>query len=213
MRGISILIVEDDAFTRSALAEALRFQGMEIIGAVQTVKDAIECAKTGQPQVAICDLDLGPGPSGIDVALTLRKILPNIGIVMLTSYRDPRLVEPNLPPPPQGAILLNKKELTSMTILGMSITEAVRRPLLKRNNSWVVSGNFRSLSVTQVEIFKKIAQGKTTAEIAQMKNVSEQSVERITNRICRNLEIPLTSNRSQRVQLVRAYFYGAGREF
>lgn len=207
-----MLIVEDDAFSRSTLTDALRHQGLEVVGATHNAKDALSACQKFSPDVAICDLDLGIGPTGLDVAHALRNSSPQIGIIMLTSYRDPRLADPNLPSLPVGSILMNKKELTSMAILGMQINAAAREPLKKRKQDWAKSGKFQSLSTTQIEILRSIADGMSTADIAKSREVSEQSIEKTIQRICRNLEIPITNDRSQRIQLVRAFFFGAGHE-
>lgn len=209
---IKVLIVEDDAFSRTTLVDALKRQGLTIVGATDNAKDALTLAQEFEPNVALCDLDLGVGPTGLDVAHALRRISPNIGIIMLTSYRDPRLVDPKLPALPLGAILMNKKELTSMAILGMQINAAATHPKKKRKETWDKSGKFQSLSTVQIEILKAVADGRSTADIAKNREVSEQSIEKTIQRICRNLEIPATSDRSQRIQLVRAFFYGAGHE-
>lgn len=212
MKGIKVIIVEDDAFSRSTLTDALRHQGLEVVGATDNAKDAIAACQKFSPTVAICDLDLGIGPTGLDVAHALRNTSPNIGIIILTSYRDPRLADPNLPSLPVGSILMNKKELTSMAILGMQISAAARDPLKKRKQDWAKSGKFQTLSTTQIEILRSIADGMSTADIAKSRDVSEQSIEKTIQRICRNLEIPITNDRSQRIQLVRAFFFGAGHE-
>ena len=212
MKGIKVIIVEDDAFSRSTLVDALKHQGLDVVGAADNARDALSIVQKFSPQVAICDLDLGIGPTGLDVAHALRKVSPKIGLIMLTSYRDPRLVNPELPALPLGTILMNKKELTSMAILGMQISTAAKDPIKKRKDSWNKSGKFQSLSTVQVEILKAIADGMSTADIAKSREVSEQSIEKTIQRICKNLEIPITNDRSQRIQLVRAFFYGAGHE-
>ena len=135
MKGIKVVIVEDDAFSRSTLVDALKHQEVAVVGAADNARDALAIVQKFSPQVAICDLDLGIGPTGLDVAHALRKVSPKIGLIMLTSYRDPRLVNPELPALPVGTILLNKKELTSMAILGMQISAAAKDPIKKRKDS------------------------------------------------------------------------------
>ena len=206
------MIIEDDAFSRSTLIDALRHQGFTVVGATDSAREAIVISQKFGPNVAICDLDLGVGPTGLDVAHALRKTDPQIGLIILTSYRDPRLADPQLPSLPVGAILMNKKELTSMAILGMQLNAAAKDPLKKRKQDWAKSGKFQSLSTTQIEILKSISEGMSTADIAKARDVSEQSIEKTIQRICRNLEIPITNDRNQRIQLVRAFFFGAGHE-
>ena len=99
-----------------------------------------------------------------------------------------------------------------MAILGMQINAAATNPRKKRKETWDKSGKFQSLSTVQIEILKAVAEGRSTSDIAKSREVSEQSIEKTIQRICRNLEIPATTDRSQRIQLVRAFFYGAGHE-
>lgn len=212
MKNLRVLIVEDDAFSRVALSDALRHQSLSVVGAVDSAYEALELQKKFSPQVAVCDLDLGVGPTGLDVAHALRKENPQIGIVMLTSFRDPRLANPELPPLPVGAILLNKRELRTMSTIVMQIVAAATNPTKKRSGDWSKKGNFQSLSDTQIEIMLAVAEGITTSEIAKQRDVSEQAIEKTIHRICKNLDIKTGSDKHQRVQLVRAYFYGAGRE-
>jgi DNA-binding NarL/FixJ family response regulator len=212
VKEIRVMIVEDDAFSRSTLIDALRHQGFSVVGATENAQEAIAISQKFAPNVAICDLDLGIGPTGLDVAHALRRANAKIGLIILTSYRDPRLADPQLPSLPIGAILMNKKELTSMAILGMQLNAAAKDPLKKRKQDWAKSGKFQTLSTTQIEILRSIAEGMSTADIAKSRDVSEQSIEKTIQRICRNLEIPITNDRSQRIQLVRAFFFGAGHE-
>lgn len=212
MVDIRVLIVEDDAFSRVALSDALKHQGLSVVGATDNASEAFELQIRFNPQVAICDLDLGVGPTGLDVAHALRRKNPQIGVIMLTSFRDPRLVNPELPPLPIGAILLNKRELRSMSIIVMQIVAASTNPTKKRSGVWSKTGKFQSLSDIQIEIMLEVAKGVTTSEIARQRDVSEQAIEKSIQRICNNLDIKTGSDKHQRVQLVRAYFFGAGRE-
>lgn len=49
----------------------------------------MRCAQARPPAGAVLDLDLGEGPTGIDLAHGLRRLIPTLPIVMLTSYSDP----------------------------------------------------------------------------------------------------------------------------
>lgn len=212
MNSTRLLIVEDDAFSRVALSDALKHQGLLVVGAVDNAAEALDLQNRFNPQVAICDLDLGVGPTGLDVAHALRSKNPQIGIIMLTSFRDPRLAGSELPALPQGAILLNKRELRSMAIIVMQIVAAATNPTKKRSGLWAKTGKFQSLTDTQIEIMSAVAQGSTTADIARQRDVSEQAIEKTIQRICKNLDIKAGTDKHQRVQLVRAYFFGAGKE-
>ena len=203
-------MVEDDPFTRATLGDALATHGFDIRARVGTAYEAMEAQRVHNPQVALLDLDLGVGASGIDVAIALREKNPNIGIVFLTTYKDPRLLNSNLPSVPEGAIFLNKLQMNSTAKIAFQISLAIVKPLAKRALPWIRRGPLGSMSAIQIEILKDIAAGLSTSEIARKRGVSEQAIDRSITRISKNLGIPKSADSNLRVQIVRAYFKNKG---
>lgn len=210
MKNARLILVEDDPFTRATLGDALTLHGFDVRARVGTAFDAIEAQEKHDPQVAILDLDLGVGASGIDVAIALRENNPKIGIVFLTTYKDPRLINSNMPSLPEGAIFLNKLDMNSTTKIAIQISLAIVKPLAKRALPWVRSGPLSSMSSVQIEILKDVAAGLSTSEIARNRGVSEQAIDKSIKRISKNLGIPKSTDSNLRVQLVRAYFENKG---
>ena len=210
MKNARLILVEDDPFTRATLGDALTLHGFDVRARVGTAFDAIEAQDKHDPQVAILDLDLGVGASGIDVAIALRENNPKIGIVFLTTYKDPRLINSNMPSLPEGAIFLNKLDMNSTTKISIQISLAIVKPLAKRTLPWVRSGPLSSMSSVQIEILKDVAAGLSTSEIARNRGVSEQAIDKSINRISKNLGIPKSADSNMRVQIVRAYFENKG---
>ena len=129
MKQGRILIVEDDSFLQMTLAQALESANFEIVARVATPIDAIKAAKSGQVDVAILDLDLGPGASGIDVAHALRQNNERIGLILLTSYTDPRISDPNSRALPKGTIFLTKSGITEIRDLSSAILQVKLWPV------------------------------------------------------------------------------------
>jgi len=111
MNRAKVLVVEDDNFTRSTLVAAIRTQGIEVVGSASNARDALAIQARFAPDIAMLDFDLGPGPTGIDVAHALRSRQPNIGILILSTFRDPRLLSTKLPPLPSGSLYLCKQDI------------------------------------------------------------------------------------------------------
>ena len=210
MRNARLILVEDDAFTRATLGDALVLQGFDVKARVATAAEALAAQNEFDPQVAVLDLDLGIGPTGIDVAIALRSRNPRIGIVFLTTYKDPRLIESNLPNLPEGAIYLNKMEMNSTSAIAAQISSALLKPLTRRTFPWNRNSPLSALSTLQIEIMKEIAEGLSTSEIARARGVSEQAIDKSISRISKHLGIPKSADTHQRVQIVRAYFESKG---
>lgn len=210
MRNASLILVEDNAFTLATLGDALASQGFSVKARVSTASDALAAQTLFNPHVAILDLDLGIGPTGIDIAIALREKNPHIGIIFLTTYKDPRLIEPNLPEIPEGAIYLNKLEINATEIIAENISRAILKPTMKRPSPWNLRGALSALSTLQIEILREVAQGLSTSEIAKNRGVSEQAIDKTISRISSHLGLEKTSDMNQRVQIVRAYFEQKG---
>ena len=122
----SIMMVEDDDFTRRTVRDALEEKGLNIVFDTSTVKDALEYAKRNRPAVAVLDYNLGKGPNGIDLANQLRRIQPNIAIVLLTAFLDPAQLDKRVAELPAGSRYLIKHSVTKIEVLIEEINQAIK---------------------------------------------------------------------------------------
>ena len=122
----SVMMVEDDEFTRATVKSALEGKGLNIVYDTASVKDAIEFAKSHRPDVAVLDYNLGKGPNGIDLANQLRRIQPDIAIVLLTAFLDPSQIDKRVAELPQGSRYLIKHSVTNIDVLVDEIKEALK---------------------------------------------------------------------------------------
>jgi len=205
---LSAIVVEDDPLTRVSLTGALKNAGVQVIGEASTASDAIALSKKLKPEVAILDLHLGAGPTGIDVAHAFRRQDPSIGIVFLTSYEDPRLLQPNLPPLPGGSIYLRKRSVTGMDVLENAIKDSLRQ--VRDPEHGASQTIISSLTSTQIETLKLVAQGLSNSEIAKRRFVKESSVEVTITRMAKALGMPQDAATNNRVHLANVYFRAIG---
>jgi len=208
--AIRALVVEDDSLTRLSLVAALEQSGVQVIGHTALAGEAIAAAKKSKPNVALLDLHLGTGPTGIDVARALRRTDPSIGIVFLTSFDDPRLLTPNLPPLPGGSQYLTKRSVSDLSILLQAISNSMST---RRGASSQHIPAFGELSDIQIETLKMVAQGLSNAEIAKRRFVKPKSVELTISRVAKALGIVQDSSQNQRVHIAKVYFRAVGNEF
>ena len=122
----SVMMVEDDEFTRATVKSALEGKGLNIVYDTASVKDAIEFAKSHRPDVAVLDYNLGKGPNGIDLANQLRRIQPDIAIVLLTAFLDPSQIDKRVSELPAGSRYLIKHSVTNIDVLVDEIKEALK---------------------------------------------------------------------------------------
>jgi DNA-binding response OmpR family regulator len=81
---MKILIVEDNALVAMDLEQQLLFAGHEVIGIASTVAEAIEVARNTDGDLALMDVSLADGSSGVDAARLLKNRY-NIPSVYITA--------------------------------------------------------------------------------------------------------------------------------
>jgi two-component system, NarL family, invasion response regulator UvrY len=208
MNIANVIIVDDDAFVRSSLSAGLRAFSIRVVGTAVNFATAYELCKSQEVDVAIVDLDLGPGPSGIDICHSLRKQLPSIGLVLLTSYRDPKIADPNMQSLPKGTKFVSKTDLSDFQTLVSEVLAAKTKPLTKTHRFIDKS----PLTQIQLEVLKMVSEGLSTSEIAERRGVSPKAIEGIISKIHDVLKIGRDKSQNQRVQLTRAYFRLSGKK-
>ena len=210
----SIMVIEDDSFTRSTLCAALRSLGLNVVAESGSSREALVLGKTHLPSAALIDLDLGKGPTGIDLAIALRKIKRDIGIVFLTSYDDPRFLRPNLPLLPVGSQYLVKKSVAEIA----TVTRAIENAILSAKQTGSGSRALQSgggvqlseLTSIQIETLRLVSQGLTNSEIAKQRFINVKSVEQTINRVAKILDLPQDVTHNQRVHMARVFFRSSG---
>lgn len=201
-----VLLVEDEPFARTMLTTTLQALGIEVAAACGSSSDALEAARSLTIEVALLDLDLGPGPSGIDVAYALRERDAHVGLVFLTSFTDPRIKDPRERPLPAGSRYVVKSRLEDGEVLRTVILDARRDPL----RAMPVPAGRHGLTEQQVEVLRLIAAGRSNADIAAERGVTEKAVERLVQRTLDALAVDRASG-NVRVLAARAYAQLSGK--
>jgi DNA-binding NarL/FixJ family response regulator len=183
----SVLVVEDDSFMRSLICKYLIQAGFEVSGAAN-VSEARKQLKVFDPDAIILDIDLGPGPSGLDFAIALDKSDYSVAIVFLTNYSDPRFAGYDLASTHPNAAYLNKHMMQDASVIleALEIVLQDKSSLEfrfdKRNDR-----PFAKLSSSQIETLRLIAEGKTNQQIASIRKRSLPGTESLISRTLANL--------------------------
>ena len=83
---IRVLIAEDQAMVRGAIAALLRLEDdMAIVAEVARGDEIVPAALATQPDVALLDIEL-PGANGLDAAQALTACLPSCKSVIVTTF-------------------------------------------------------------------------------------------------------------------------------
>jgi DNA-binding NarL/FixJ family response regulator len=84
----AVLIVDDNRYIRQALCEQFeRESDFEVCGEAENGKEAIAKARELHPDLIVLDLSM-PVMNGLDAARELKRLMPDVPIIMFTSYCD-----------------------------------------------------------------------------------------------------------------------------
>lgn len=185
-RGITkkILIVEDEVIIADTLAMLLSQMGYEVPEPVLNYDGAVVSLTKESFDLAIIDINLQTSKSGIDLANWIRKSERPIPFIFLTSNTDNQSLNLALEAEPVGYLVkpYQKETLYSMIELGL------RRNIQKLNSEG--KELLSTLTPSELQIIKLIAEQLTTKEIADQLQVSQSTVKNHRHNICAKLNLP-----------------------
>ena len=214
-----VLVVVDDGFELSTLVPALRLHEMDIIGEARSENVALNLLQRLQPDVVLLDMHIA-GISAIKIAIDLRKSKPDVGLVILESCSDVRLLGERNIDIPSGTKVILKKSATDLLVLCSAIKESKVAADENQKVAWIngsvsieeksLCGLLVQLTDVQVQTLRLVADGATNAQIGRLRYVSEKAVEQIISRVAQEFNIQPDRNKNQRVQLVNEYYKWLG---
>ena len=205
-KTIRVLLVEDDDFTRNVVREMLVASGIEV-EQVASVAQAIESLDGFDPHVVVTDLDLGHGPDGADLLTKISDERPWIGMVVMTAHASPELAINDASRIPEHAGYIVKSELHSIQNLITLIEESIIMPGNFKGNEDAIDEKI-TITSTQAEILRLIADGLSNASIAQTRGISLRAAEALVQRTFAALGVNGNPEINPRVVAVRMWQQG-----
>ena len=178
MKGVSALLVEDDADSREALARALRREGIECVEAadVATARSAFAVTPI---DVAILDLRLGDDDDGgLTVLAALRASGSQVPVVLITAFADVDRV--------RRALNLGASYLLDKPFRSRELIDTIRKLLSEERDlgSLVTAAIARaSLTEREAEVARLVLKGLPSLEIASVLGASDKTVRQHLSRI------------------------------
>ena len=190
------LILDDDPMVGVLLKDLVASFGFTTRHA-RTVSEARKIMASLDPDVALVDIDLGHGPSGLDFARILGKSHPDVGIVFLSRFSEADSGVHSIKGIPDNVAYLSKLELYDTAVVRDTIEECLR-PSLKIRSFSQVKLEMSGLTQAQYDLVVKVAAGLSPSDIAQARDRSVRSIELMMNRIQeQHPELVLDSKRAR----------------
>ena len=171
---IRVLLAEDQSMVRGALTALLSLEGdIEVVAEVARGDEIVDAAERVRPDVALLDIEL-PGTDGLAAAALLRDRLPDLRVIILTTFGRPGYLRRAME---AGAIGYVLKDAPAET-LATAIRRAVegKRTVDPTLAVTALSEGGNPLTEREREVLAASREVATIAEIADRLFLSEGTV-------------------------------------
>lgn len=180
-----VAIVEDNATLRNYLAQLVgNTAGYRCVCACGSTEEALVEIPARRPSVVLMDIHL-PGESGIVCTARLREKMPDLQVIMLTVYKDMKMIFQALKAGACGYVLKRSDDTEILRAIaevragGAPMTSEIARMVVR---SFMESPKIseaeptNQLSAREMEILALVAEGCPNKEIASRLFISSATV-------------------------------------
>ncbi|ATZ24650.1 Response regulator protein VraR [Streptomyces lavendulae subsp. lavendulae] len=195
---IRILLAEDQSMVREALAALLGLEpDIEVLAQVARGDEVVAAARSHDVNVALLDIEM-PGMTGIEAAAELRRSLPSLKIVVLTTFGRPGYL--------RGAMEAGASAFLVKDAPAAQLADAVRRVLAGERvidptlAAAALAEGANPLTDREREVLREADSGATNAELAARLNLSQGTVRNYLSTAIQKLA---ARNRAEAVRVAR----------
>jgi DNA-binding NarL/FixJ family response regulator len=208
---LRVLIAEDQLLLREGLGRLLGESGFEVVALAADAPELLRKVAAHHPDVAIVDVQMPPNneDDGLRGAIEIRRRHPEVGVLMLSQFRDEAYAIDLIGDDARGVGYLLKDRIADLD----SFTDAIRRvaaggSALDPEIVALMVGRRRArdplaeLTPRERDVLALMAEGKSNIGIAQALGVTLAAVEKHVGRIFGKLGLSNEPSEHRRVLAV-----------
>lgn len=211
---LRVVLAEDNYLVREGVGKLINLEpDLEVVAACADYPTLLKAVETAAPDVVVTDIRMPPTGTdeGIRAANEVRRLYPNIGVVVLSQYSEPAYALQFLEDGSKGRAYLLKERVSDIGQLASAIREVARGgsvidpevvDKLVTARSRDSRSPLRSLTPRELEVLAEMAQGKNNAAVAGALVLSERAVEKHINSIFFKLGLSEEPDVHRRVKAV-----------
>ncbi|PRY17314.1 response regulator transcription factor [Kineococcus rhizosphaerae] len=171
---IRLLLVDDQALVRGALAALLSLEGdLEVVGEVARGDAVVEACRELRPDVVLMDIEM-PGLDGIAATAAVRRALPAVKVLVVTTFGRPGYLRRGMEAGASGFVVKDTpaRELADVVrrvAAGLRVVD----PALAAES---LAAGVNPLTERETGVLRAARTGCTVADIAVALSLSEGTV-------------------------------------
>jgi len=184
--SMKILIADDHALVREGIVAFLKLcDDVEVVGEASDGLEALEKASKLHPDIIIMDVNM-PKLGGLETTIEVKRLYPDIKILVLTQYEDKEYIMRFLKAGVSGYLLkkaVGSDLITALKAIGRgevylysAIASEVVSQYLHGDKNVDQAEPYEKLTEREKQVLKLVAEGFTHKEIADMLNISAKTV-------------------------------------
>jgi DNA-binding NarL/FixJ family response regulator len=214
---IRVILADDSYLVREAVTHVLAASDrIELVAACEDRDSLLRAIEDGAPDVVVTDIRMPPGEGdeGLQVAARLRETHPDVGVVVLSQYAEPRYGLALLETGSDGRAYLLKERVQhggqlvgaiEAVAQGGSVIDAkVVEELVSAKNR-AERSPLAELTPRELEILSFVARGHDNQAIADELVLTKRAVEKHINAIFLKLGLTYAEDVSRRVKAALIY--------
>ena len=191
---IRVFLVDDHAVIREGLTFILEAAGdLQVVGSAADGRSAVQAVRQLRPDVVLMDIAL-PELNGIDATRQIHQDCPDVEVVMLSAHADTEYAIRALRAGARGYLLKDtagrevvaavRAARAGQRYLSPRLADAVLEDLLALTPA---ASPLEALSDREREVLQLVAEGKSSAAIAERLALSPKTVDTYRSRIMQKL--------------------------
>ena len=180
-KRVRVLLADDHALVADGLAALLR-EEYELVGRASDGRELVEAARRLKPEVVVTDISM-PVLNGIDALRELKRVAPDIRVVVVTMHADPHLAAEAVRAGAMGYVLKHSAggellQAVREVVRGrVYITPLIARELLASLAAFDGADSGPRLTARQRQVLQLVAEGHTMKQVAVILSVSRRTAE------------------------------------